>query len=268
MHGKVSRITHRGGPLFAGIPRPFEATRYHSLIVREPLPRRPAGTSARSAEGEVMALRHRDAPTYRRAVPSRVDPDAARQAAVAELSRCVRRGRLCREREATVGEPGPATPARGHRAGAVRATTSPSEEAEAVMMRIMTGEATPAQIGAYLAALRAKGETVAEIIGFARAMRQHATPVRPTRRPLVDTCGTGGDRAHTFNISTTAALVVAGAGVAVAKHGNRSVSSRCGSADVLQALGVKLDLTAGARGALHRRGGLRLSLRARCCIRR
>jgi len=117
-----------------------------------------------------------------------------------------------------------------------------ADEAERVMMHIMAGEATPAQIGAYLAALRAKGETVDEITGFARAMRQHATTVQPARRPLIDTCGTGGDMSHTFNISTTAALVVAGAGVAVAKHGNRSVSSRSGSADVLTALGVQLDL--------------------------
>ncbi|MCL4534756.1 MAG: anthranilate phosphoribosyltransferase [Bacteroidetes bacterium] len=117
-----------------------------------------------------------------------------------------------------------------------------AEESEQVMQEIMRGEATQAQIGAFLTALRLNGETVDEIAGCAKAMRAHAISVRPAQRTLVDTCGTGGDGANTFNISTTAAFVVAGAGVAVAKHGNRSVSSRCGSADVLSVLGVPLDL--------------------------
>lgn len=118
------------------------------------------------------------------------------------------------------------------------------DEAEAVMNQIMTGSATEAQIGAYLMALRMKGETSDEITGSARAMRSNAHHV-PTRfnGDLLDTCGTGGDKSGTFNISTTVAFVAAGAGVKVAKHGNRAASSKCGSADVLGELGVNLDLT-------------------------
>ncbi|MDK2888902.1 MAG: anthranilate phosphoribosyltransferase [Thermoanaerobacter sp.] len=128
--------------------------------------------------------------------------------------------------------------------GRVVAGESLSEsEAERVMDEIMTGQASPAQIAALLTAMRLKGETIEEITGFARSMRRHATPVRSRHPVVVDTCGTGGDGAGTFNISTIAALVLAGAGVPVAKHGNRSVSSRCGSADVLEALGVNLELS-------------------------
>ncbi len=134
-----------------------------------------------------------------------------------------------------------------HRASLTR------EEARAVMAQILRGEATDAQIGALLVALHMKGETVEEIVGFAQAIRDEATPLKTEdgealdlsgtgRDALVDTCGTGGDTSGTFNISTATALTIAGAGVRVAKHGNRSISSRCGSADVMEALGIDIGL--------------------------
>jgi anthranilate phosphoribosyltransferase len=118
------------------------------------------------------------------------------------------------------------------------------DEARDVMDQIMRGEATAGQIGGFLVALRLKGETADEIAGCAEAMRAHVLPVNPARSDLVDTAGTGGDGGKTFNISTAAALVAAAAGAGVAKHGNRSISSQSGSADVLEALGFDLDLPA------------------------
>ncbi|HEX8183480.1 MAG TPA: anthranilate phosphoribosyltransferase [Blastocatellia bacterium] len=129
-----------------------------------------------------------------------------------------------------------------------------ASEAEQVLEQIMTGLCTDAQIASLLTALRMKGETIAELTGFARVMRRKAAPVQPRlrvsagmggteREALIDTCGTGGDVSGSFNISTAAAFVVAGCGVRVAKHGNRSVSSRCGSADVVEALGIKIELS-------------------------
>ena len=141
------------------------------------------------------------------------------------------------------------------------------EQARDVMSEILAGKATDAQIAALLVALHMKGETVEEIVGFAEAIRAAATPLPLTRDSaldvsgterdaLVDTCGTGGDASGTFNISTATALIVAGAGVRVAKHGNRSMTSKCGSADVMEALGVKVDLPPARLGACLEQVGI------------
>ena len=131
----------------------------------------------------------------------------------------------------------------------VQGSALSESEMAAVMERILAGNASPAQIGALLMALRMKGETVGELVGAARAMRAHAVPIPGVPAGAVDTCGTGGDGASTLNVSTAAGLVVAGAGVPVAKHGNRAVSGAVGGADVLEALGVRLELPAAVLGA-------------------
>jgi anthranilate phosphoribosyltransferase len=136
-----------------------------------------------------------------------------------------------------------------------------ADEAQEVMEAILTGAASHSQIAAFLVALRMKGETVDELVGFAKAMRRMAAPVsaylgHENGQPLLDTCGTGGDAAETFNISTIAAFVVAGVGVRVAKHGNRSISSRCGSADLLESLGIQVAVTAEHAAAAIRKIGI------------
>ncbi len=247
MHGKISPVHHDGGGLFSGLPSPFNATRYHSLIVAEPLPDC-LGVTARTPENEVMGLRHRRYPIAgvqfhpesiltehgHQFLKSFLEFDRQgagdRQQSIPVQQQLVTGGNVMLIQEAI--------------AKAMEGRDLTEAQAESAMTQIMEGQATPAQIGAFLIALRMKGESVSEITGCARAMRRSAVPVRPQRmETLVDTCGTGGDGAGTFNISTTAAFVVAGAGQPVAKHGNRSVSSQCGSADVLEALGVNLDLT-------------------------
>jgi len=131
-----------------------------------------------------------------------------------------------------------------------------SADAESAMNAILEGEASVAQTAAFLVAMRMKGETAEELLGFARAMRGKVTRVDPGEGPVLDTCGTGGDGLGTFNISTVAALVVAGAGVKVAKHGNRSISSHCGSADILEALGVNIQQTPEQMGRAIREIGI------------
>jgi anthranilate synthase/phosphoribosyltransferase len=247
MHGKTSFI-HRGDyPIFEGVPDQFRATRYHSLIVEEPLPE-VLMPIAWTEEGELMGLSHRSYPVIglqfhpesiltgegKRILQNFLEMSSSPPPPRSSVGREVAGRSSVEEAKMDIKEA----------IGKVMSGEDLSgEEAEAVMGQIMAGEATPAQIGAFLTALRLKGETVEEITGCARAMRRSAIPVRPQRRDLMDTCGTGGDKTGTFNISTTAAFVVAGAGLAVAKHGNRSVSSHCGSADVLEALGINLELT-------------------------
>ncbi|HSO20835.1 MAG TPA: anthranilate phosphoribosyltransferase, partial [Desulfosarcina sp.] len=128
-----------------------------------------------------------------------------------------------------------------HLAAIISRTDLSEAQMADMMAAIFDGQASDAQVGAMMAALATKGETFEELAGAARAMRKRAHRIQVATSPVVDTCGTGGDGLKTFNISTTTAFVVAGCGVTVAKHGNRSVSSKCGSADVLERLGIKLD---------------------------
>ena len=227
MHGKTSPIINDGKTIFAGLPNPFSAGRYHSLLVaRETLPAC-LEISAETAEGEIMGLRHKEYPVegIQFHPESVLTPQGKR--IIKKLFEIYRtKGASVMIKEAIE--------------KAVNKTDLREAEMMAAMDEIMEGIATPAQIAALITALRMKGETVEEVTGAARIMRQKATRVNACATTIVDTCGTGGDKLNTFNISTTAAFVVAAAGIVVAKHGNRAVSSGCGSADVLEALGVNI----------------------------
>jgi anthranilate synthase/phosphoribosyltransferase len=245
MHGKVSPIEHNQEGVFHNLPSPFTATRYHSLITQEPLPDCLEVIARNKEGGEVMALRHKTYPT----IGVQFHPESILTEYGHEL--------LSNFLQIESPKKGRINPVKGGKEGGVimpirtainkvmSGESLNAAEAEEVMSQIMAGEATPAQIGGYLMALRVKGETVEEITGSAQAMRRAAVRVKTVTPPeeLVDTCGTGGSGSGTFNISTTAAFVVAGTGQKVAKHGNRAASSKSGSADVLAALGVNLDLT-------------------------
>ena len=222
MHGKTSEIRHDGRTIFAGLPETFTATRYHSLVVAPESVPDCLEVSAWTEGGVVMGLRHRERPLegvqfHPESILTTVGKDLLRNFLDLGARVSIKR----------------------HLGKLLRGDRLTEEEAASAMGTIMEGEATPAQIGALLAALAARGETEEEVTGFARAMRARAVPLQS--RGAVDTCGTGGDGAGTFNISTVASIVVAACGVPVAKHGNRSASGTCGSADVLEALGVRID---------------------------
>lgn len=233
MHGKTSPVTHDGKGIFKDIPSPFEAMRYHSLVVYDPIPDE-LEVIAFTPEEEIMGLKHKEHQTY----GVQFHPESI----LTQHGKQILKNFLDLNPAPVKGEQSMLKP---FIAKAINRTDLTAEEAEEAMNVIMTGQATPAQIGSYLTALRMKGETIAEITGSVRAMRTNAVKVKLAnpKEKIYDIVGTGGDGAHTFNISTAAAFVLAGTGRKVAKHGNRAASSHCGSADVLSALGVSLELT-------------------------
>jgi anthranilate synthase/phosphoribosyltransferase len=240
MHGKTSPVVHNGKGIFEDIPSPFEGMRYHSLVVYEPVPAE-LEIVAQTSEGEIMALKHRQHPTY----GVQFHPESILTEHGKQLLKNFLEIKIVTQ---SIGEFAMVTEQttllKPYIAKSVNLTDLTAEEAQEAMNIIMTGQATPAQIGAYLVALRMKGETIAEITGSVRAMRANGVKVKlaGSNERVYDIVGTGGDGAYTFNISTAAAFVVAGTGRKVAKHGNRAASSQCGSADVLSALGVNLEL--------------------------
>ena len=242
VHGKTAEVHHDGTGLLAGMSDPFTATRYHSLTVEEDTLPAELEVTAHTGDGLVMALHHRELPLY--GVQFHPESVLTPEGVVVLRNFLELAGEIEPEPRAAEPAPRPAQrPAVAAAIGSVAAGGSLSEsDAYEVMTAVMDGAATDAQIASLVTAIRMKGESVDEIVGFARAMREHAAAVRPRVAGVVDTCGTGGDGLSTFNISTTTAFVVAGAGVPIAKHGNRAVSSATGSADVLEQLGVRIDL--------------------------
>ena len=232
MHGKTSRIRHNGKGIFSLVENPFTGTRYHSLALERASIPDVLEVSAESEDGEIMGVRHVSRPIF----GVQFHPESI----------LTQYGMRILENFLSIIDPRqPVLRCFGNMREAISAVSSGKElSADGMrdaMRMIMEGEATPAQISSFLSCLSMKGETTTEIAAATEVMRQKATRIRPPAgERVLDTCGTGGDRAGTFNISTTVAFVAAGAGVRVAKHGNRSVTSRSGSADVLEALGMNL----------------------------
>lgn len=242
MHGKDSEITLVvKNPLFSGLPEKAVVGRYHSLTAeRESLPDC-LEVIAEDAEGQVMAVAHREHPTY----GVQFHPESILTECGAKILEnfCDRiAGLPITGRTAAPIPPAQRNLLKPYIFKAIEGIDLTEEEAIEAMDCIMSGGATDAQIASFVTALRMKGETIPEITGFARVMRQKAEAM-PGCSASIDIVGTGGDMASTFNISTTSAFVAAGAGAHVAKHGNRSVSSKSGAADVLEALGVKIAMS-------------------------
>jgi anthranilate synthase/phosphoribosyltransferase len=223
MHGKADTVSHDGKTIFSDLPNPLRGIRYHSLAIDKATVPEGFEVSATSSDGEIMAIRHLE----HRIEGLQFHPESIGTEEGLKLLRNFLSG----VREA------PSAKAMLKKLASREELSR--QEARGLMDQIAEGSVTQAQVGAFLAALTLKGPSVEEITGFASALRDRAVRVEvPGGAATVDTCGTGGDVSGTFNISTTAAFVAAGAGAKVAKHGNRSITSRSGSADVLESLGV------------------------------
>ncbi|MCI9575207.1 MAG: bifunctional anthranilate synthase component II/anthranilate phosphoribosyltransferase [Clostridiales bacterium] len=244
MHGKASEISiENKTPIFKNLPDTIPVARYHSLIVDENTVPTCLEAIAFDEEGQIMALRHREHPTYGvQFHPESILTDCGKTILENFLTQVAKLPVISLPSGQSRIPPEKRTALKPYISRVIDRQDLTEEEALDAMDCIMSGGATDSQISAFMIALRMKGETIPELTGFARAMRQRAATV-PESTHSVDIVGTGGDMANTFNISTTASFVVAGAGLSVAKHGNRSVSSKSGAADVLEALGVNIALT-------------------------
>lgn len=244
MHGKASSIAiKQDTPLFYGLPETVLAARYHSLTVDESTLPGCLEITARDESGQIMAVSHTEHPTYGvQFHPESILTKSGQKMLENFLDRVAHVPVRHLDFDETLLPPEQRNLLKPYIFKVIEGTDLSQDEAYEAMDCIMSGGATDAQIGSFITALRMKGETIDEITGFARVMRNKAA-VMPHSAAAIDIVGTGGDLANTFNISTTAAFVAAGAGLPVAKHGNRSVSSKSGSADVLEALGVKIDMT-------------------------
>lgn len=234
-HGKISRIYHRGGTLFHGVKNPFNATRYHSLVIqKESLPQEFKITAVSMDDNQIMAIEHNEYPLF----GVQFHPESV----MTEFGKEILKNFLNIRRGPMVSVEKPLSIVESIKKISNFENLEPPEAAES-LREIMEGKAEASQIAAFLIGMRMKGETGTELGAMAQVMKEKAINIKKPSDITVDTCGTGGDGMGTFNISTATAFVVASAGIPVAKHGNRSVSSKCGSADVLEALGYSLETT-------------------------
>ncbi len=233
MHGKTAHISHRGKGVFANLNNNFTATRYHSLVIDASTIPAEIEITAESEDGEIMGAAHR----FHLTEGVQFHPESI----LTEEGKNLLKNFISYTYSKKPLENGAIIRKVVERL--IAGEDMSNHEANTVMVEIMEGRCTDVQIASFLTALRIKGETAEEITAFANVMREKSVKINPAVGDVLDTCGTGGDGSGTFNISTASAFVAAAAGVKVAKHGNRSVSSKSGSADVLEALNVNIDLT-------------------------